>query len=634
MKIIVGIYDSRSVSGKELEAASGKFLQEIVQLLPALSYSKVVIPPAANLETLNQGQNSAMENGWTDLLAALEKRNIDGAFYPADMLPDALPDTADFFSLPAWPADNGLVMGGTASSGLALVFSRGEKIFKIIRNLLLPPTVFAGAGIGGVGNVTQAVVNALKNCDVCVFDALIPAGILEYLPKSAEQVFAGKRNGSHSMKQDEINRLLVRLAKSGQKVVRLKGGDPTVFGRLAEETSTFQQEKLPFRVLPGISTLNVAAAATGLLPTRRRLNRGFSVATPRRAGSHTFIPLSENELKESLNVYYMAATLVPEIVARMSSEGFPPDWPISLIYDVGSSQETLVCGTLADIVAKISRPELKKRPALVLTGKSAAKNYLFQTNAPLEGKMVLCCGEQSVIEEQKPAILALGGRYTPLPMTMLKVNQSGEQAICNCDKDEGFLITTSTTARIIVHTWRHRQVDVRKVPLLIVKDQACAEIFHSIGIFPEIFLSEANADVEDISWQKPAGLNNKITWLKSEHDICESKGYLQENGMEITELLFAECHPLPVTMPPDFDAVIFSDGSAAGKFIDHFGPETLADKIICCVGDQAKTVLHDEGNPTTSTKTVKTIQEAPLQLAAYYANRKIKKMRGKKWPEK
>ncbi len=402
MQIIVGSYKLEIVRN---------FLCELGDLLPALEFIHEEFAPVTELRDLSAAPGLSRGLPWEKLLAALSEHRLAGAIYRSDLLPQNVPDEIDKFSLPDRYRAGESLHSGAAAAGLTLLFRCGDALMPIIRNLLLPPLVFAGAGIGGIDNVTLGVVNALKDCDVCVYDALIPDGIIDFLPPAAKKIFVGKRRGHHSMKQAEINRLLIELGKSGKKVVRLKGGDPSVFGRLAEEVDSLQREVLSFRVLPGITTLNVAAAGSGLLPSRRGVNRGFTISTPRRAGSHDFVPLSERELKESFNVYYMAANLVPEIVTTMLADGFPSDWPVSLIYDAGSWSETVICGTLTDIEAKISRPDLKRRPALVLTGKSAAESYLFQTNAPLEKKKIICYGaERKLYSPAKTAIENFGGK--------------------------------------------------------------------------------------------------------------------------------------------------------------------------------------------------------------------------------
>ena len=625
MKIIVGSYQSLSAPEKELQARVEQILEQLVRLLPALSCSKVVVPLTANRKLQNRAAGSALNDGWTQLLTALEKQTIDCALYLADEMPEQLPEAVDSFVFPGRPSNRSLPAAMTTDIRLALAFRQGEDIFTIIRNLLLPPTIFAGAGIGGADNVTQAVINALKNCEICVFDALIPDGILEYLPAGAEPIFVGKRNGHHHMKQKEINLLLVSLAKSGKKVVRLKGGDPTVFGRLAEETETFEQEKLPFRVLPGISTLNVAAASTGLLPTRRGANRSFTVSTPRRAGSHEFTPLQGNDRKEFLNVYYMSATMVPEIVEQMGNEGFASDWPITLIYDVGSSRETLVCGTLVDIVAKISRPELKKRPALILTGKTTAAKFLFQTNAPLAGKKVLCCGEKAIIEQGKAAIEGLGGRCILLPLSMLKATQSGEQAVSACNRYEQLLITSVSSAEMIFDIWRQQQVDLRTIPSLIVENFECAAVFNKIGIFPELVLcQEGVVNRESASSRlNPTGLKKKITWLKSESDVGPNNEWLQAGDKKIEELVFAKHYPLPAEPSISFDAVLFSEIESLRKCTADFGPQSLTGKVVTWIGGGIDDKYPEHIEKVVGKEATETIHQASFQLAAYYSNQKL-----------
>jgi len=182
--------------------------------------------------------------------------------------------------------------------------------------LRLHPVVLAGAGIGNADNTSQGTINAIKACDVCIHDALLPAELLAHLPPAALAIPVGKRLGKHSVKQAEICSLLLEYARKGRRIVRLKGGDPTVFGRLAEEVDALQEAKLSFRVLPGLGSYSVAAASTGILPSRRGLARGFSIMTPRKSGSSEFEPVTPEERLRFPQIFYMGASVVPQMAEQ------------------------------------------------------------------------------------------------------------------------------------------------------------------------------------------------------------------------------------------------------------------------------------------------------------------------------
>ena len=148
-----------------------------------------------------------------------------------------------------------------------------------------------GAGCGSADLITVRGLRLLQSCGAVVYDALIDPALLEEAPL-AERYPAGKRSGSHSMPQEEISALLVRLAREGKTVVRLKGGDPFVFGRGGEEILALQEAGIPFEEVPGISSAVAIPAEAGIPVTHRELSRSFHVITGRTAAGGELLPES------------------------------------------------------------------------------------------------------------------------------------------------------------------------------------------------------------------------------------------------------------------------------------------------------------------------------------------------------
>ena len=142
---------------------------------------------------------------------------------------------------------------------LCITFRKGDVRFNRIRTLFIKAVTFAGGGVGSSGTCTLDVVKAVQRCDVCLHDALMGQELLDFLPTGAQVFHVGKRCGRHSLPQPEITELISRYARRGLRVVRLKGGDPGVFGRLAEEVDHLEALGLPYRALPGVSSLVAAS---------------------------------------------------------------------------------------------------------------------------------------------------------------------------------------------------------------------------------------------------------------------------------------------------------------------------------------------------------------------------------------
>ena len=307
---------------------------------------------------------------------------------------------------------------------IAVTFRAGDRRFETMRKLFVKPVIFAGAGPGNPDFVTLATINELKKCDVCLYDSLAPKELLQYLPENAESVFVGKRSGKHSKKQFEICELLTELSRQGKRVVRLKGGDPGVFGRLAEEVDVLDDISLPFRVIPGISSLNTATAGTGLLLTRRGLSRGFSVMTPRKSGSADFAGIDGEEYSKFPLAFFMGTSVVEDIIRNLISEGRDKDEPAAMVFGAGKLEQKIVSGTLSDISGKLNEREKDDQPGIFLVGETTDSKFLYPEHGALNGEKVLVTCSDALQEKASCEVRRFGGVPVPLPLIKTSVVES------------------------------------------------------------------------------------------------------------------------------------------------------------------------------------------------------------------
>jgi uroporphyrinogen III methyltransferase/synthase len=475
---------------------------------------------------------------------------------------------------------------------IAMTFGKGDPRFIAVRNLLVHPVVLAGAGVGSADNATRATITALRNCDVCFHDSLIPPGLLEELPAATRKVLVGKRAGHHSVTQAETSRQLVASAKQGWRVVRLKGGDPTVFGRLAEEAEALQAEQLPFRVLPGVGTFSVAAARTGILPTRRDAARCFTVMTPRKAGCADVAPLLPAERLHSGQILYMAREAVVQVAQQYLAEGMAAETAVAVIYDVGGPREEVVSATLGGIDSVLP-PGTDDRPALVFIGESADPRFRFKTHAPLEGQRLLYCGAREGLAKAEAAVARYGGRFVPLPMIALELCPEALAEIGALRDYDWVIITSPSCARLLINACRRQEIDLRRMPALMVAGPGTASVFAENGLFPEVVAEEKFGI---------AGLVNqlgKIEWhgrnvLRLRSDVAGARltERLREKGAMVRDVAFYRNRKLRYDALPEFDAAVFTSVSAAKAFADNFGTDVLKGKTVCAIGPPTSEYLR------------------------------------------
>lgn len=228
----------------------------------------------------------------------------------------------------------------------------------------------AGAGPGNPGSMTLDVLAALAQADAIVHDALIDEAVLAAAPE-AELHFMGKRAGRDSARQDEITALLIALARRGKKVLRLKGGDPYVFGRGGEEALALVHAGIPYRVLPGVTSAFGALAGAGIPATMRGYNRAIILATGHAAGSEEDLDWTALARTGQPIVVYMGLRNLDTIAAALMAGGLRPATPIAVIMSATMPNERVLVSTLGGIATHPERAGLAS-PALIVVGEIVA----------------------------------------------------------------------------------------------------------------------------------------------------------------------------------------------------------------------------------------------------------------------
>jgi len=227
--------------------------------------------------------------------------------------------------------------------------------------------VLVGAGPGDPDLLTLRAARELQLADVILYDRLVSPAVLARARRDAERIFVGKESGLHHVPQDQTNDLMVRHALEGKRVVRLKGGDPFVFGRGGEELEVLARHGIAFSIVPGITAALGAAAAAGIPLTHREHAQTVSFVTGHAREGEEGFDWAALAREQQTAVFYMGVANLGAIVAQLAAHGAPPTRPIAIIEKATLPDQRVICGTLATIVA-LARAASVAAPALLIVG--------------------------------------------------------------------------------------------------------------------------------------------------------------------------------------------------------------------------------------------------------------------------
>ena len=230
-----------------------------------------------------------------------------------------------------------------------------------------------GGGPGDPDLLTFRALRLMQQCDVCVYDKLVSPEVMELVRRDAELIYVGKSRGQHTLPQEEINELLARLALEGKRVLRLKGGDPFIFGRGGEEIETLMQRGVPFQVVPGITAANGVSSYAGIPLTHRDYAQACLFIT-----GHLKAKPDSTELALDLDwvamsrprqtvVIYMGLVGLAQICEQLIVHGVSPDMPAAVVQQGTTQRQRVVTATLKDLAAKVSEAQIKA-PCLTIVG--------------------------------------------------------------------------------------------------------------------------------------------------------------------------------------------------------------------------------------------------------------------------
>jgi len=493
-----------------------------------------------------------------------------------------------------------------------------------------------GAGPGAKDLISLKAINCIKKAEVIIYDYLANKDFLKYAPENAEIIYVGKQGGDHTLSQEGINQLIVKKALENKIVVRLKGGDPYIFGRGGEEAEELVKNNIKFEVVPGITAGSAATCYAGIPLTHRDFTSTVAFVTGHERSDKNYSKIHWDKIATGVGtlVFYMGVKNLPNIVKNLIDNGRSPDTPIALIRWGTTPQQQTVVGTLADIVEKVEKVGLKP-PAIIVVGEVVGLRKILRwfDIKPLFGKNIIVTRAREQASELVDKLEEHGANVIEFP-TIEIVEPDDYTELDNAIKDiksYDWVIFTSVNGvkfflkRLNVHNKDVRVLDGIKICAIGPKT---AQQFKNFGIIPDFIPEKYQAEyiIEGLEKTGIKGKKFLLPRAKVAREILPEK--IKELGGQIDVVTVYKTilpdtnkeEALNLLKEKKVDYITFTSSSTVINFLEMFSDinikELLSDTKLVSIGPITSNTLKEKGltpNLEAQKYTIEGIIEAILK---------------------
>ncbi len=474
-----------------------------------------------------------------------------------------------------------------------------------------PQVFLVGAGPGDPGLLTLRGHELLSQADVILYDNLVAPELLQFAGEAAEKIYVGKRAGRHQYSQEEINALLIEHGKKGVIVVRLKGGDPCIFGRGGEEALALKQAQIPFEIVPGITAGIAACSYAGIPITHRNMASDVAFIT----GHEDITRIDDSQIDwkalaawRGTIVFYMAVTKIEAICQRLMDYGMDKKTPAAII-SWATTPKQMTCSASLDDLSQVVKDNNIRPPAIIVIGKVAAlrDDLSWFESRPLLGKTVVVTRARRQASELTKQLKYLGAHVLETPTIKIappdnleKIQQAFEKLM-----DYDWIVFTSTNGveaffkYLFLYQLDGRDLVKNKIAAVgTTTSQALLNYGISADLVPETFTSaaivEALRQSDDIQG---------LRYLLPRTNIApkELPDALKEHGGRVDDVVFYQTQPdfqhqslLEKYLDQDrIDWIVFTSSSTVKNFTDQISLKNYSSNKyqIASIGPQTTTTL-------------------------------------------
>ena len=468
-----------------------------------------------------------------------------------------------------------------------------------------------GAGPGDVGLLTRKGHEVLQGADVVVYDSLVGAGVLAMVPSDVRAIDVGKRAADHTMPQEQISQVLRDEALAGNKVVRLKGGDPFLFGRGGEELELLVEANVPFEVVPGVTSAIAVPAYNGIPVTHRDFTSSLHIVTGhKRAGADYDIDFDALVRTKGTLVFLMGVRSAPDIVAGLLDAGMSPDTPAAMLQEGTTAGQRRVVATLETLVDAVEAAGIVAPAIIVVGGVCAlADQFAWYEKLPLAGCKVLLTRPRELVSSMAQSLRIRGAEVIELPAIATRPIADNAQLGAALDAMATYdwiAFTSPSGVRIFFDELRARRCDVRSLAgaRIAALGQGTASALAEHGIVANLVPKGATGAALGEALAQVAQAGSRVLLPRAaigNHEILEAL-----DGFDVDDVPTYDTVPLPdqvVGVAGQIEAgkifcAVFTSSSGVRAFVDAHPGLDFGMVQAACIGEKTRATAQEAGMRT------------------------------------
>ena len=474
-----------------------------------------------------------------------------------------------------------------------------------------------GAGPGDIGLFTLKGEAVLQQADVVVYDSLVGEGVLARIPEHARLINVGKRASHHTMVQEDINKVLLEEAQKGNKVVRLKGGDPFLFGRGGEELELLSENGISYEIVPGVTSPISVPAYNGIPVTHRDFCSSLHIITGhKRAGQTYDIDFRALTQTKGTLVFLMGIAALEDICKGLLNGGMDPDMPAAVLQKGTTAGQKRVVATVSTLNAEVDRQGIET-PAIIVVGKvcSLADRFAWYEKLPLAGWKVLVTRPRQHISKTADLLRKKGAEVLELPSICtvpVEDNSRLYEAFEKLDAYQWIIFTSPAGVEIFFDEMDRKEMDVRSLgqAKIAVIGEGTKKKLKEHHLLADFMPSVYDGETLGTELAKELQGDEKILIPRAEAGNKKLTELLEQTGAKVDDIAtYTTCYEKSrlIDEKKEFetgsvDCVVFTSASTVRGFVEGTPGLDYTSVKAACIGKQTKAAADAYGMQTRMAK--------------------------------